>query len=83
MTRPHESASLARGRKIGICPLWPETRHPVKALLKRQPRGEQERIFVNRCDARLNIAGQSHRSAHRARAGFAVFGTRNSLFTPV
>ena len=46
-----------KGRKERICPLWPETVALLKALLKRQPRGENEPIFVNRYGAPLGASG--------------------------
>ena len=39
---------MGKGQKERYCPLWPETVALLKALLMRQPRGKQERIFVNR-----------------------------------
>lgn len=46
-----------KGRKERICPLWPETVELLKAFLKRQPRGEDEPIFVNRYRNPLKAAG--------------------------
>ena len=57
MNRPHESVSLGKGEKERECPLWPETVALLKALLKRQPRGKQERIFANRYGAPLGASG--------------------------
>jgi integrase len=48
---------FSKGRKERICPLWPETVGLLKALLKRQPRGEDEFIFVNRYGEPLGAAG--------------------------
>ena len=44
---PAQVELLGKGRKARICPLWPETVTLLKALLKRQPRSENEPIFVN------------------------------------
>lgn len=46
-----------KGRKERICPLWPETTALLKALLKRQPRADDEPIFVNRYGAPLGASG--------------------------
>lgn len=48
---------FGKGRKERICPLWPETVGLLKALLKRQPRGEDESIFLNRYGSPLGAAG--------------------------
>ena len=42
------SGSSGKGRKERTCPLWPETVDLLKALLKRQPRPDDQPIFVNR-----------------------------------
>lgn len=46
-----------KGRKERICPLWPETVALLEKLLKRQPRGQGERIFVNRYGEPLGASG--------------------------
>ena len=46
-----------KGRKERICPLWPETVSLLKALLRRQPRKDDERLFVNRYGAPLSASG--------------------------
>jgi site-specific recombinase XerD len=48
---------LGKGRKGRICPLWPETVALLKALLKRQPRADDEPLFVNRYGAPLGASG--------------------------
>lgn len=48
---------LGKGQKERECPLWPETVALLKALLTRQPRGQQERIFVNRYGNPLGASG--------------------------
>jgi site-specific recombinase XerD len=54
---PAQVELLGKGRKSRICPLWPETVDVLKALLKRQPRLADERIFVNRYGQPLGAAG--------------------------
>ena len=48
---------IGKGQKERVCPLWPETVALLKALLKRQPRDKQERIFVNRYGGPLGASG--------------------------
>jgi integrase/recombinase XerC len=40
-----------------LCPLSPETVSLLRALLKRQPRSDDERLFVNRYGAPLSASG--------------------------
>lgn len=54
---PCQVRLFGKGRKERICPLWPETVELLKALLKRQPRGNDESIFVNRYGNPLGAAG--------------------------
>lgn len=54
---PAQVELLGKGRKSRICPLWPETVDVLKALLKRQPRRDDEPIFVNRYGQPLGAAG--------------------------
>ena len=54
---PFHARLLGKGRKERLCPLWPETVELLKALLRKQPRGEEEPIFVNRYKRPLNAAG--------------------------
>ena len=54
---PAQIELLGKGRKSRICPLWPETVDLLKALLKRQPRADDEPIFVNRYGQPLGAAG--------------------------
>jgi len=44
---PAQVELLGKGRKTRICPLWPETVALIKALLRRNPRADNEPIFVN------------------------------------
>ena len=48
---------MGKGRKERICPLWPETVALLRALLKRQPRADDEPLFVNRYGAPLGASG--------------------------
>jgi site-specific recombinase XerD len=54
---PAQVELFGKGRKSRICPLWPETVDVLKALLKRQPRADDEPIFVNRYGQPLGAAG--------------------------
>lgn len=54
---PAQVRVIGKGQKERICPLWPETVAILKALLKRQPKGDQERIFVNRYGDPLGASG--------------------------
>jgi site-specific recombinase XerD len=54
---PAQVRLFGKGRKERICPLWPETADLLAALLRRQPRAEDEPIFVNRFGRPLGAAG--------------------------
>src|SRR5690606_2097379 len=54
---PAQVELLGKGRKSRICPLWPETADVLEALLRRQPRADDEPIFVNRYGEPLGAAG--------------------------
>ena len=54
---PAQVELLGKGRKSRICPLWPETVDVLKAMLRRQPRANDEPIFVNRYGQPLGAAG--------------------------
>lgn len=54
---PAQVELMGKGRKGRICPLWPETVDVLKALLRRQPRADDEPIFVNRYGQPLGAAG--------------------------
>ena len=54
---PAQVELLGKGRKSRICPLWPETVAVLEALLRRQPRADDEPIFVNRYGQPLGAAG--------------------------
>jgi site-specific recombinase XerD len=55
---------FGKGRKERICPLWPETVALLKAFLRKQPRGEDETIFVNRYGRPLGAAGVRFKLKH-------------------
>ncbi len=46
-----------KGRKERLAPLWPETVSLLRALLRRQPRADDEPVFVNRYGAPLGASG--------------------------
>jgi site-specific recombinase XerD len=54
---PFHARLFGKGRKERLCPLWPETVALLKALLRKQPRGDDEPIFVNRYKRPLKAAG--------------------------
>ena len=54
---PFQVRLFGKGRKERVCPLWPETVELLKALLKRKPRSDDDRIFVNRYGAPLGASG--------------------------
>jgi site-specific recombinase XerD len=54
---PAQVRLLGKGRKERVCPLWPETVHLLKALLKRQPRAGNEPVFVNKYGEPLGPSG--------------------------
>jgi site-specific recombinase XerD len=54
---PAQVTLFGKGRKQRICPIWPETADLLCALLKRQPRSDDEPIFLNRYGHPLGAAG--------------------------
>jgi site-specific recombinase XerD len=54
---PAQVTLFGKGRKERISPLWPETADLLKALLRRQPRTQDEAIFVNCYGQPLGAAG--------------------------
>jgi site-specific recombinase XerD len=46
-----------KGRKERVCPIWPETAEVLAAFLRRQPRGPDQPIFVNRYGEPLGASG--------------------------
>ena len=57
LTSPAQVKLYGKGRKERICPLWPETADLLTALLKRNPRADNEPLFVNRYGRPLGAAG--------------------------
>jgi site-specific recombinase XerD len=57
LTSPPCVRLFGKGRKERICPLWPETMIQLKALLKRQPRSDDEPVFINRYGQPLGASG--------------------------
>ena len=57
-----------KGRKERLCPLWPETVSLLKALLQRQPREDDEPIFVNRYGVPLGASGVRFKLAQYVKA---------------
>jgi site-specific recombinase XerD len=54
---PAQVRLFGKGRKERICPLWPETVELLKALLRQQPRADNEPLFVNCYGRPLGAAG--------------------------
>src|SRR6266404_738332 len=59
---------FGKGGKERFCPLWPETVNVLRALLKRQPRGEHEPVFVNRYGNQLGASGVRYKLRQYVRA---------------
>ena len=69
LAAPAQVKLYGKGRKSRICPLWPRRRpHCSAALLKRQPRPDQEPVFVNRYGQPLGAAGVRFKLAQYVRA---------------
>jgi len=58
---PAQVRLVGKGRKERVCPIWDETAQLLAALLKRMPRGEDERVFVNRYGHPPGAAGVRYR----------------------
>ncbi len=61
-----------KGRKERLCPLWPETVLLLRSLLRRQPRAEDEPIFVNRYGVPLGASGVRFRLAEYVEAAAKI-----------
>ncbi len=57
-----------KGRKDRVCPLWSETVELLAALKERQPRPDEEPLFVNRYGQPLGAAGVRYKLAEYVRA---------------
>jgi site-specific recombinase XerD len=64
-----------KGRKERLCPLWPETVLLLRSLLRRQPRAEDEPIFVNRYGVPLGASGVRFRLAEYVEAAAKIAPT--------
>jgi site-specific recombinase XerD len=64
---PAQVKLIGKRRKERVCPLWPETVNLLTALLKRQPRQDNEPIFVNRYRRPLSAAGVRFKLGHYVR----------------
>lgn len=54
---PASVCLYGKGRKERVCPLWPETVSLLRAMLLRQPRADNEPIFVNRYGRPMGASG--------------------------
>ena len=80
---PHCVRLYGKGRKERVCPLWPETVLLLKKLLERQPRGSNERLFVNRYGDPLSASGVRFKlSAYVESAAKTVPTLRSKTVTP-
>jgi len=61
-----------KGQKERICPLWPETVSLLRSLLRRQPRADDEPIFVNRYGVRLGASGVRFKLAEYIEAAIKI-----------
>jgi site-specific recombinase XerD len=57
-----------KGRKERLCPLWPETVSLLRGLLRRQPRADDEPVFVNRYGVPLGASGVRYKLANYVEA---------------
>ncbi len=69
---------FGKGRKERLCPVWPETVALLKALIKRQPRSDDEPLFVNRYGAPLGASGVRFKLAQYAKAAAKTVPTLES-----
>jgi integrase/recombinase XerC len=63
---------FGKGRKERICPLWPETVQILRNLLQRQPRRDDERVFVNRYGNPLGASGVRFKLAEYANSAAKI-----------
>lgn len=68
LTVPAQVKLYGKGRKERVCPLWPETAALLAALLERQPRPDNEPLFVNRYGRPLGAAGVRFKLAQYVQA---------------
>jgi site-specific recombinase XerD len=67
-----------KGRKERVCPLWPETVSLLKSMLQRQPRIDDEKIFINRYGGPLGASGVRFKLAEYVEAGASIAPTLKS-----
>jgi site-specific recombinase XerD len=66
---------FGKGRKERLCPLWPETVALIKALLRRQPRVENEPVFISRYGRPIGASGIRYKLAGYVAAAAKVSPT--------
>ena len=72
-----------KGRKERLAPLWPETVSLLRTLLRRQPRADDEPIFVNRYGAPLGASGVRFKLAdYVAAAAITMPSLKSKRVTP-
>lgn len=64
-----------KGRKERLSPLWPETVSLLRSLLQRQPRPDDEPIFVNRYGVPLGASGVRFKLAEYVEAAAKTIPT--------
>lgn len=57
LAAPASVRLTGKGRKVRLCPLWPETVSALRDLLARQPRHDDEPIFQSRSGRALGATG--------------------------
>ncbi|MEX3968782.1 tyrosine-type recombinase/integrase [Paraburkholderia sp. EG286B] len=67
LTAPEQVKLSGKGNKERICPIWPETAALLAALLERNPRPENEPLFVNRYGFPISAAGVRYKLAQYVR----------------
>lgn len=74
---------FGKGRKERISPLWPETVTLIRSLLRRQPRSDDDRLFVNRYGRPLGASGlRSKLAGYVAAAAENAASLRKKRITP-
>jgi integrase/recombinase XerC len=74
---------FGKGRKERVCPLWPETVPLIKSLLSRQPRAENEPVFMSRYGHPLGASGVGFKlAAYVAAAGSSSPALLKKRITP-
>jgi len=68
LVSPPHVRLFGKGRKERVSPIWPETAQLLAALMKRQPRPENEPVFINRYGRPLGAAGVRFKLAKYVKA---------------